>query len=120
MTKSFDFSGDASWQGDNGQFHERMVYNDGKVDTRVWTFKKISENRYEGYTNEVIGIAVIDISGNAMNWKYKMNVKVRDKTYLISFDDWMFLLPEGKLINRNYFKKFGLTVGELTLLMQKS
>lgn len=120
VTKSFEFSGDASWQGDKGQFHEKMVYNDGKIDTRVWTFKKISDNQYEGYTDEVIGKAVIDISGNAMNWKYKMNVKVGDKTYLISFDDWMFLLPDGKLMNRNYFKKFGLTVGELTLLMQKS
>jgi hypothetical protein len=31
----------------------------------------------------------------------------------------MYLMPDGQLINRNYFKKFGFTVGELTLFMQK-
>lgn len=119
LTKSFEFEGEASWKGDQGEFHEKMYYNDGRIDARVWKFVKINDNHYEGYTNEVIGKAEIYISGNAMNWKYKMKVLVGSKSYLINFDDWMYLLPNGKLMNRNYFKKFGITVGELTLLMEK-
>ena len=48
-----------------------------------------------------------------------MNIKVDNSTYAINFDDWMFLMDGGRIINRNYFTKFGLNVGELTLFMQK-
>jgi len=54
-----------------------------------------------------------------MNWQYTMNIKVDNSTYAINFDDWMFLMDGGRIINRNYFTKFGLNVGELTLFMQK-
>jgi hypothetical protein len=67
----------------------------------------------------VIGKAGIKIAGNAMQWNYVMNVKVDDSTYQINFDDWMFLIDDKHLINRNYFKKFGVKVGELTLYMEK-
>lgn len=54
-----------------------------------------------------------------MNWKYQMNVPVGDKKYKISFDDWMYLMDDGSLINKNTFKKFGFKVGSLTLMMHK-
>jgi hypothetical protein len=119
LTKSFEFEADAKWQGDHGELNEKMYYNDGKVDARVWKFIKITDNKYEAYSKDVIGKAEIDIAGNAMHWRYKMKIPVAGKLYTINFDDWMFLLPNGKLMNRNYFKKFGITVGQLSLLMHK-
>ena len=119
VTKRFDFSGVGSWDGDIGHFAEKITYSDGKVESRVWEFTKLSDNSYEATTPDVIGKAVISIAGNAMNWQYTMNVKVDDSSYAIDFDDWMFLMDDGKLVNRNYFHKFGFNVGELTLFMQK-
>ncbi len=119
VTRRFNFSGNATWNGNNGRFVEKIIYSDGKEENRIWALTKINENSYEATTPDVIGKATINIAGNAMNWKYTMNIKVDDSTYKINFDDWMFLMPDGQLINRNYFKKFGLTVGELTLFMQK-
>ena len=54
-----------------------------------------------------------------MRWAYQMDLDVGDNTYRITFDDWMFLMNDGVLINRSYLKKFGITVAELTLFMQK-
>lgn len=119
VTRRFNFSGMASWQGNNGQFDEKIVYSDGKQESRIWTITKLSESSYEATTPDVIGKAQITVAGNTMNWKYTMNIQVDDSIYKIKFDDWMYLMPDGQLINRNYFKKFGLTVGELTLFMQK-
>ncbi len=120
VTKRFDFSGNASWNGNIGTFNEKIVYNNGKVDKRIWKFTKINDGYYEATTPDVIGKAIIKVAGNAMNWKYTMNVKVDDSTtYKIDFDDWMFLMNDGKLVNRNYFHKYGLDVGELTLFMEK-
>jgi hypothetical protein len=119
VTKKFDFSGVANWAGETGTFDEHMVYDDGSKDHRIWTIKKISDNYYEGTTGDVIGIARIYVEGNAMNWKYQMNIPVGDKKYKITFDDWMYLMDDGSLINKNTFKKFGLNVGALTLMMHK-
>jgi hypothetical protein len=44
---------------------------------------------------------------------------VGDATYCITFDDWMWQMNDGVLINRSYLKKFGITVAELSLFMQK-
>lgn len=119
VTRRFDFSGHAFWNGDKGVFDEKIVYTNGTIESREWIFSKISESQYEATTADVIGKADIRISGNSMNWKYVMDVKVDNSTYRLNFDDWMFLIDEKHLINRNYFKKFGFTVGELTLYMEK-
>jgi hypothetical protein len=120
VTRRFDFSGVAHWNGSSGVFNEKIVYTDGKVEKRVWQFTKINDGYYEATTPDVIGKAIIKVAGNAMNWRYTMNVKVDDDTtYKIDFDDWMFLMSDGRLINRNYFHKYGADVGELTLFMEK-
>lgn len=119
VTKRFDFSGHAVWHGNKGVFDEKIIYTNGKVESREWLLSKISESEYEATTADVIRKAKIQVSGNAMNWQYVMDVKVDNDTYRLKFDDWMFLIDETHLINRNYFKKFGITVGELTLYMEK-
>ena len=48
-----------------------------------------------------------------------MNIPVGDTKYKITFDDWMYLMNDGLLINKNTFKKFGLNVGTLILMMHK-
>lgn len=118
VTRKFNFSGHAFWGKDRGVFDEKIIYSNGKAESREWIFTKISESHYEATTPDVIGKADIKVSGNSMNWKYVMDVKVDNSTYRLDFDDWMFLVDKKHLINRNYFKKFGITVGELTLYME--
>lgn len=119
VKRRFDVDMVGTWDGDVGTLKEKFEYYDGEVQERTWTITKISENNYEGSADDIIGKATGKTAGNAMRWAYEMNLEVGDKTYRITFDDWMFLMNDGVLINRSYLKKFGLTVGELTLFMQK-
>ena len=119
VSSRFDFSATGSWKGDVGILDENMTYYNGKKDHRIWTIRKVGEGHYIGTTPEVIGSADIHVAGNAMHWRYKMDVNVKGKTYRLNFDDWMFLMKNGALINVNHFKKFGFHVGSLTLFMQK-
>jgi hypothetical protein len=48
-----------------------------------------------------------------------MDLDVDGSTYRIRFDDWMWAMNDGVVVNRSYLKKFGFTVAELTLFMQK-
>ena len=119
VVSRFDFYGKAHWEDDTGTFREKMVYYNGKVDNRVWTIRKVGPHHYEGQADDVVGKADIHTSGNAMHWEYTMDVEMDDSTYRLSFDDWMFLMRDGGLLNKNSFSKFGFGVGELTLYMHK-
>ena len=48
-----------------------------------------------------------------------MDVPVGDSTYRLRFDDWMWLMHDGVLMNRSYMKKYGITVAEVTIFMKK-
>ena len=115
----FDVTMVGSWEGDTGTLEEHFEYYDGKTQKRTWTIKKIANGQYEGTAGDIIGKADGNVQGNAMRWAYQMDLDVGDNTYRITFDDWMFLMNDGVLINRSYLKKFGFTVAELTLFMQK-
>lgn len=119
VKRRFDVDMVGTWDGDTGTLNEVFHYYDGEKDERIWTIKKLGDERYQGSAHDIIGTAQGKVQGSAMRWAYEMDLDVGEKTYRITFDDWMFMMNDGVLINRSYLKKFGFTVGELTLFMQK-
>lgn len=119
VTRKFDIEMMGSWDGDVGKLEEDFAYDDGKTQRRVWTITKLSDKTYEGTASDIKGKADGKANGNAVQWNYQMYLEVDGKTYLVTFDDWMFLMKDGVLINRSYIKKFGITVAELTIFMKK-
>lgn len=119
VTRRFDVIMNGTWEDDSGILKEQFRYYDGEIQERTWTIKKIANNQYEGKADDVLDKAVGVIEGSTMRWAYQMDLPVGDTTYRLTFDDWMFLMDDGILINRSYLKKFGITVAELTLFMQK-
>lgn len=108
------------WDGDEGTMEEDFVFYDGKLQHRTWKIKRLSDSSYRATADDIIGIAKAKRKGNAIQWNYQMDIKVDARTYRISFDDWMWQLHDGVVINRSYMKKFGFTVGELTVFLQKT
>lgn len=48
-----------------------------------------------------------------------LNQNVDDSIRKTKFDDWMFVVTDQVLINRAKMSKFGLTIGEVTIVFQK-
>ena len=119
VVNRFDIVMVGKWDGDNGTLKENFTYYDGKKQERMWTIKKLKDGSYEGTASDIIDKATGNSSGSAVRWNYIMDLPVDDTTYRINFDDWMWLMNDGVLINRSYLKKFGFTVSELTIFMQK-
>jgi Protein of unknown function (DUF3833) len=115
----FDVVMVGKWEGDNGTLTEHFNYYDGKKQERVWTIKKLKDGSYEGTADDIIDKAIGQSSGSAVRWNYVMDLPVDNTTYRINFDDWMWVMNDGVLINRSYLKKYGVTVSELTIFMQK-
>ena len=119
ITRSFSIDMVGSWENGIGTLKEDFDYYDGETQQRVWTIKKIADGKYQGEADDIIGTAEGRVVGNTAKWAYQMNIDVGDNTYKISFDDWMFQMRDGVVINRAYLKKFGIKVAELSLFMQK-
>ena len=98
---------------------EKFVYNDGEKESRIWSIKILGNNKYSGTADDVIGEATGISSGNALNWKYKLNLKVKEPTVAVDFDDWMFLQDDNILMNRAEVKKWGIVLGVVSITFKK-
>ena len=98
---------------------EKFLYNDGEEDQRIWKIKILGNSEYSGIADDVIGEAFGSSSGNALNWKYKLSLKVKDSSVLVDFDDWMFLKDNNILMNRAVIKKWGIELGVVSITFLK-
>ena len=72
-----------------------------------------------GEADGVIGKAQGSAYGNALYWRYDFDLKVGDSSWSVTFDDWLFLMEDGIVINRAEVTKFGIQIGEVTLVFRK-
>jgi hypothetical protein len=119
LRRQFTVDITGTWNGRELVLDERFDYSDGERDRRVWTIRKTGPNSYEGRADDVAGAAAGDAYGNALHWRYDMDLKVGDGTWRVHFNDWMFLQPSGVLINRARVSKFGIEIGTVTLAFMK-
>ena len=100
--------------------NEDFNYADGKVENRVWTIKILDDGNYEGYAKDVSGYATGRALGQALNWRYTLQVPYDNSTIEIDFNDWMFLQNDNKtLVNKAVMTKYGFYVGEVLLFFSK-
>ena len=76
-------------------------------------------DRWRGTADDVVGEAIGELAGNALRWQYQLNLPVDDTTYVVTFDDWMYLMDEDTLINRSSMLKFGVELGQVTLFFRR-
>ncbi|MEO7152742.1 MAG: DUF3833 domain-containing protein [Burkholderiaceae bacterium] len=112
-----------TWNGDDGVLDERFLYSDGATERRVWRLKKLhgpgNEGRYTGTADDVVGSADGRVAGNAFQWKYTLKLPVDGSVYEVQFDDWMYLMGDGVMLNKAVMSKFGVRLGEVTLAFTK-
>ena len=119
VVKRFSVVMRGSWTGDTGTLDEDFSYSDGTREKRVWTIRKTAPGRYIGTASDVVGEAIGSAAGNALNWRYVLDLKVGDKSYHVDFDDWMYLMDDVVMLNRARMSKFGFALGEVTLAFKK-
>ncbi|WMS88232.1 DUF3833 domain-containing protein [Pleionea litopenaei] len=119
VTRRFKVDMEGSWQGSKGVLDEDFIYDDGEKQKRIWYLEKLSEGRYRGTASDVVGEAIGEVEGFALNWSYDLLLPVDDTEYQLTFNDWMYLLDERSVINKASVTKFGIEVGQVTLFIQK-
>ena len=119
VIRTFDADISASWDDEGvGTLDEVFRFNDGEVQTRVWTLTP-SEEGYHANAGDVVEPGTMRWRGNAIHMNYVLRVSYGDGTLDVRMDDWMYLITPDTLINQTTMSKWGIDVGEVVLVIQK-
>ena len=119
VKKRFHVRIDAHWEGTTGFLDEHFEWSDGAQTRRQWTLKIQPDGTIRGTANDVVGQATGELAGNALHWRYVMELPVDGTTYHVDFDDWMYLMSDKVMLNRSTMSKWGFDLGEVTLTFNK-
>ncbi len=119
VVRRFTVKMSGTWQGKEGTLDERFTYSDGKTERRVWRLTDEGHGRWSGRADDVVGVALGQAAGNALNWRYTLALPVDGKVVEVQFDDWMYLVDERVMLNKAVMSKFGIYLGEVTLSFTK-
>ncbi|WP_395702944.1 DUF3833 domain-containing protein [Aquabacterium sp.] len=119
LLQRFTVDLEGRWQGQEGVLEEHFLYADGRREQRTWRLSAGPDGSYRGRAADVVGEALGQAAGNALNWQYTLRLPVGDQVYDVQFDDWMFLVDEQVMLNRAVISKFGLRVGEVLLSFRR-
>ena len=119
VRRQFKVAVEGKVDGDTLILTEDFVYNDGETEQRVWVITDEGSARFRGRADGVVGVANGEVRGNVLQWRYDFDLRVADSTWRVRFNDWMYLQPDGVLINRAVVSKWGITLGEVTITFVK-
>lgn len=119
VVKRFSVAMVGRWEGQQGVLEEDFTYSDGTRQRRVWRLTDLGGGRFEGRADDVVGVALGESAGNALRWRYTLQVPVDGRIIDFQFDDWMYQMDARTMINKAAMRKFGITFGEVTLSFLK-
>ena len=119
VIRQFSAELNGKWDGKQLVLDEKFNWSDGEIQNRQWKINKLNEHSYEGTAGDVVGKAKGFSYGPAFKFEYVLLVPIKGKEIKITFDDWIFKQDEKIAINRARMSKFGIKVGELTVMFVK-
>jgi Protein of unknown function (DUF3833) len=126
--RRFDVTVRGDWDGERLKLVEDFVYEDGSTEQRIWTLAKTGPmaagQTWEGTAPGVVGKATGREDGDRFNWRYTIDLPVPAadgtvETVRVTFDDWMWLVRDDRVLNRAYMKRFGLDIGDVIISFEK-
>jgi len=118
VTSRFVARFDASWNGNVGVMNEVFHYDSGNVQNRAWTLTLDGDGEIKADADDLVGSGRGQQSGNAVVLNYKIKLSDEAGGHVLNASDWMYLMSNGTIMNRNQFRKFGFKVAELVATMR--
>lgn len=109
-----------TWDGRQLTLVEDFDYDDGERERRTWRIAPVGAHGYRGTGEGVVGTAEGAVAGRVFRWRYRFRLPIGGRMVVVAFDDRMILSDDGMLINRARVSKFGLLLGEATLVFRRT
>ncbi len=113
MTSRFVAKMEGSWQGNSGTLAEDFHYANGTSQQRLWTLTLDADGTITGTAPDIIGTAQGRQSGATVQMTYRIRLPEDAGGHVLDVVDWMYLMPNGTILNKSEMRKFGIKVAEL-------
>jgi hypothetical protein len=118
VTSRFVGDFDAHWSGNTGVMKERFQYDNGDVQDREWHLQIGNDGQIKANAPDVVGEGSGWQCGSSAQLKYRIRLPATSGGYELDTVDWMYLTPNGTVVNRSQFRKYGIKVAELVATMR--
>ncbi|MEK9929966.1 MAG: DUF3833 family protein [Rhodospirillaceae bacterium] len=119
IRKRFSVAIQGSYNENTLTLDESFEYDDGSEESRQWKIAILEDGTYEGRASDVVGKAVGEIANNTLHWSYSMMLPIGKRQVRVRFDDKMWLMSSGDLLNRARVYKYGILIGSVTIVFRK-
>ncbi|KAB6715757.1 MULTISPECIES: DUF3833 family protein [Roseobacteraceae] len=107
-----------TWDGLNGTLREEFTYASGGQQIREWTLSFDATGALTATAPDIIGTATGQLSGATLSMRYKIKLEDDAGGHVLDVTDWLYLAPNGVIVNRSEMRKFGIKVAELVATMR--
>lgn len=118
VTSRFEADFEATWRGNIGTVREEFRYDSGNVQHREWTFTLGNDGSIKAEAPDLIGAGSGMQKGSAVQLNYDIKLTDEAGGHVLKVNDWMYMTPNGNVMNRSQFRKFGIKVAELVATMR--
>lgn len=113
VTSTFAADFSIAWDGEKGIMDELFRYNDGSTQVRQWRITAKPNGAFALEADDVPGGGSGVSLGSAVQMRYPIQLPENAGGHVLSCVDWMYMTPDGTIMNRSQFRKFGFKVAEL-------
>lgn len=118
VTSRFEADFVASWDGNIGTVREEFRYDSGNVQHRQWKFIMGNDGSIKAEAPDLVGVGTGQQNGSAVQLNYNIKLTEEAGGHVLAVNDWMYMTPNGNVMNRSQFRKFGIKVAELVATMR--
>lgn len=119
VTSRFTGEFEAQWDGNKGIMKEHFKYDTGSEQHREWHLTIGNDGRIKAEAPDVVGTGQGTQSGPTVQLRYRIRLDEDAGGHVLDTIDWMYLAPNGTIVNRSQFRKFGIKVAELVATMRR-
>lgn len=110
---------EAHWDGNHGVMKEHFLYDSGNTQDREWRLTLSNDGAIRAEADDLVGVGSGRQAGPAVRLDYNIRMPKEAGGHVLGVTDWMYLAPNGVVVNRSQFRKFGIKVAELVATMRK-
>lgn len=119
VTSRFHASMVGRFGNTGGVIEEEFQYATGRTQSRVWNISIAEDGTLSSTAPDIVGTAQMEQSGNALRMRYRLRLPEDAGGHVLDVTDWIYLMPDGTMLNRSQMRKFGIKVAELFAVMRR-
>lgn len=98
---------------------EDFLYDDGQRDRLTWVFRETGPGRWSGKREDTVGEATVIEEAGRIRLTYTADFKSTSGVNRLGFQDILYALPDGNIVNDAVVSKAGIAVASVRFVIRR-